>query len=315
MPRLSIVIPVLGDPRQLDDTLVSVLENRPEQCEILVVHNRPYADPYQLGDEVVLIEAPRRAGLAECLNLGLSASRAAIVHVLRCGVEVRAGWTYAALRRFRDPDVAAVAAVVLAADQRTVFSAGLAYRSEGTPWQLARGRSTAEAAADQQHLCGPDLLAGFFRRSVLEVLGGFSVSAGDAVTAIEAALELRHAGFRCVLESECLARVGAVAACERSNFARGRDVERLFWRWAPFHGWTGSLIGHVALVAGQFAICMWRPSMIVQLAGRMSGALRALCGRSESNEPEVESIEPSVISASQLVGARLEHQQRSARAA
>jgi hypothetical protein len=29
VPRLSIIIPVVGDSPQLDDTLVSVLENRP----------------------------------------------------------------------------------------------------------------------------------------------------------------------------------------------------------------------------------------------------------------------------------------------
>ena len=315
MPRLSIVIPVLGDPRQLDDTLVSVLENRPDHCEILVVHNGPYDDPYHLGDEVVLVEAPRGAGLAECLNQGLSASRAAVVHVLSCGVEVRPGWTDAALRRFRDPDVAAVAAVVLAGDDRSVFSAGMAYRTEGTPWKLAHGRSPADSAADQQHLCGPDLLAAFYRRSVLEVLDGFSLSAGDATTAIDAALALRYAGFRCLLEPECQVRVNAAAASERLNFARGRDTEQLFWRWASCHGWTRSLIGHVALVAGQCAICLWRPSMIVELAGRMWGALRALLGRSGSNRPELAALQPSVIAASQLAAARLQNERRPARAA
>ena len=59
MPRLSIVIPVLGDPQQLDDTLLSVLENRPANCEILVVHNQPYHDPYNLSDEVRFVEAER----------------------------------------------------------------------------------------------------------------------------------------------------------------------------------------------------------------------------------------------------------------
>ena len=57
MPRLSIVIPVLGDPQQLDDTLLSVLENRPARCEIVVVHNRPYHDPYHLCEEVRFIQA------------------------------------------------------------------------------------------------------------------------------------------------------------------------------------------------------------------------------------------------------------------
>ncbi len=76
MPRLSIVIPVVGDPRHLDDTLVSVLQNRPDDCEILVVHNRPYDDPYELSDEVRFVEARRGSRLVDCLNVGIAASRA-----------------------------------------------------------------------------------------------------------------------------------------------------------------------------------------------------------------------------------------------
>ena len=51
MSRLSIVIPVLGSLDGLEDTLVSVLENRPADCQIVVVLNQPYDDPYDLKDE------------------------------------------------------------------------------------------------------------------------------------------------------------------------------------------------------------------------------------------------------------------------
>ena len=68
MPRLSIVIPVLGDSQQLDDTLVSVLENRPANCEILVVHNEPYHDPYHLSDEVQFVEAQCGASMVACIE-------------------------------------------------------------------------------------------------------------------------------------------------------------------------------------------------------------------------------------------------------
>jgi O-antigen biosynthesis protein len=310
--RLSIVIPVVGDSRQLDDTLVSVLENRPNHCEILVVHNEPYDDPYQLGDEVVLIEARRGAGLAECLNLGISASQAPVVNVLSCGVEVRPGWADAALGHFQNPDVAAVAAVVLAGDDRTVFSAGLAYRAEGTPWKIAHGRNPTDSTVDAQYVCGPDLLSGFYRRSVLELLDGFSTSAGNAMTAIDAALALRYAGFHCVLEPECLARVDATTVSEPSNFARGRDAERLFWRWASYHGWTRSLVGHIAMIAGECVVSLWRPSLIGQLAGRLWGAARA---RSGAKRPDRASVEALVVAAPQLADAPLSHEQHAARAA
>ena len=34
-PRLSIVIPAPADPAAMEETLVSVLENRPDDCEIV----------------------------------------------------------------------------------------------------------------------------------------------------------------------------------------------------------------------------------------------------------------------------------------
>ena len=148
MPRLSIIIPLLGDPAQLDDTLVSVLENRPANCEILVVHNEPYDDPYGLAGEVRFLAAAPGAALAECLNLGLRASRAAVVHVLSCGVEVSPGWAEAAIRHFRDAEVAAVAAVVLSRGRAAASRLGrpgiprrggrLAARSRGAAHRTGR---------------------------------------------------------------------------------------------------------------------------------------------------------------------------------
>ena len=144
MIRLSVIIPLLGDSRCLDDTLVSVLENRPPHCEIIVVHNEPYEDPYQLDGEVRFIEAPHRATVAECLNLGLVASRAAVVHVLSCGVEVTPGWSEAAMRRLGDAEVAGVAALILSdEDSPKVVSAGLGYRSEGVVWRIGHGHPRA----------------------------------------------------------------------------------------------------------------------------------------------------------------------------
>jgi hypothetical protein len=46
VPRLSIIIPVLGSSTRLESTLVSVLENRPPDCEILVLLGAPYDDPF-----------------------------------------------------------------------------------------------------------------------------------------------------------------------------------------------------------------------------------------------------------------------------
>jgi len=286
--RLSIVIPLLGDSRRLDDTLVSVLENRPQSCEIIVVHNEPYEDPYQLDGEVRFIEAPHRATAAECLNLGLAASRAPVVHVLSCGVEVAHGWSEAAMRRLGDAEVAAVAALILSAqDPARVVSAGLGYRSEGVAWLLGQGMPPAALGECRGELCGPDIAAAFYCRSALDEIGGFRSLATGTLTGIDAALELRRLGFRAVFEPGCVARADGSAATDAIGFRHGRDAERLFWRWASAAGRARSLLGHAALLIGECAIALWRPAMLAQLAGRACGAMHAAVAsrRSPPNKP------------------------------
>ncbi len=317
MPRLSIVIPVLGEPQQLDETLLSVLENRPADCEILVVHNRPYHDPYKLGDEVQFIPAERGAAMAECLNRGLAASSAPVVHILTCGVQVCSGWANAALRHFGNPDIAAVGAVVLNRDdRRKIISAGLGYRTEGTAWRLEQFSESGDVTAGQQDFCGPDTMAAFYRRSAVQSLGGLSSWAGDSLAGIDLALALRHAGFRCVLEPQCVTHVDAAATYVEPAFRRGRNIERLFWRWAWKQGGWSSLAAHVALLASQCVSGLWRPSLFAQLAGQAWGALQVIFARGRRRAtPPAPGEKPSVIAAPHFNTLRIHKEQRSSRVA
>src|SRR6476646_4128033 len=85
VPRLSIVIPCLGGAAEFDSTLVSVLQNRPPDCEVLVAHSESYADPYGLRGEVHFIESPS-SSLIELLNAALAVTTGEIVHVVGCGL-------------------------------------------------------------------------------------------------------------------------------------------------------------------------------------------------------------------------------------
>jgi hypothetical protein len=315
--RLSIVIPVPGDQKLLDDTLVSVLENRPANCELLVVHNRPYSDPYDLAGEVQFLQAPRRAGFVECINLGLAASRAPVVHLLTCGVEVCPGWADAALRHFRNPEVASVTPVVLHHnDRQTLISAGLGYRAEGIAWRLGQGRSVPQLDAEPDGLCGPDALAAFYRRSALESVGGFSSSAVGTLAAIDVALSLRHAGFRTVVEPKCQAKVDAAIVRDKPGFRHGRDAERLFWQWAGAHGRARSLAAHTALVAGECVIGLWHPPMLMHLTGRALGVICVALGKRLAKTSEAANVDnPSILTSPHFAAPSNQDEQSSARAA
>ncbi|MEN6405652.1 MAG: glycosyltransferase [Thermoguttaceae bacterium] len=288
MPRLSILIPVLGKTQPLDDTLISVLENRPVDCEILVVHNRPYDDPYHLSDEVRFVAAEVGAGLAECLNCGLAAAQSPVLHVLACGVEATPDWTEAVLRHFDDPAVASVTPVTLDRDDPDrIVTVGWGYRVEGMTWRLGAGDRADQISAYREDLCGPDGLAGFYRVSALRAVGGFSARAGDAMAAIDVALALQQAGFHGVLESQCVARTDAATACDGSAWRQGRDAERLFWYWASSEGWLVSLAGHLALLAGEGILGFWRPSFTLHWAGRFWGWIEALGSGRRHRRPKV----------------------------
>jgi len=301
----------------LDDTLVSVLENRPANCEIIVVHAKPYDDPYDLAGEVRFLKAPRRAGLVECLNLALSASLAPVVHVLACGVEVTAGWADAALPHFHDPQVAAVAAMLLDSnDRQKVISAGLAYRAEGIVCKIGQGKDIAEAGKDLHEPCGPDVPAAFYRKSALEAVGRFSSQAADSTAGIDVALALRQAGFRCVSEPACIARADAATLCGRTGFRHGCDAERIFWRWASAHGWVRSLLAHAALLIGECIISLWHPLTIVRLVGRAWGLARAVLSRRHPQPAQpAMSDDAVVIPTPHCDTAYLDQQRPSARAA
>jgi hypothetical protein len=295
--RLSIVIPVLGKLKKLEDTLVSVLENRPVRCEIVVVLNEPYDDPYELAEEVCFVQAPFRANLVDCLNLGIAASRGAVIHTLGCGTEVTPGWSDAALSHFERPEVAAVAASIIdqASPQRTI-STGVAYQPGGATWRLGCGQSADSSPPRLPAYFGPDLAAAFYRKSALDIVGGFSPEFPGELASADLALALHFTDRRCVLEPHC--RVLAA----RSDFPAGErlhggcEAERLFWRWARRMGWFHAGAGHAALLVNECLESIVRPTTLLRLLGRARETmLLPLRGRNEFQPPERGIPQESVI--------------------
>src|SRR5581483_8187031 len=191
VPRLSIIIPCLGGPAEFDGTLVSVLQNRPADCEVLVAHSEPYNDPYGLRGEVQFVESPAES-LVDLLNAALDASSGEIVHVIGCGLEARENWTVSALQHFDDRDVAAVSPVVLATDQETVLTAGIRWSLGGVRHIVTDQRVISRGSGRlRAKILGPTLTAAFYRRDVLVALGGFEAGLGDDLADVAMALAIQ----------------------------------------------------------------------------------------------------------------------------
>lgn len=273
-PRLSIIIAVPGTPAQMEDTLVSVLQNRPPACEVLVALNQPYADPYELQGEVQFLAAPAGSSLAPMLNLAVARSQAPVLHVLTCGLRVGEGWVEPALSRFEDPQVAAVVPLVVDRHGRAI-SAGSAYESRGRVRRLSTSSHDSVPAASRQTLIDPDFCVAFFRRTALDHVGGFAEVLGDRLTCFDLGLALQTTGYQCLLETECRVLADRRMRDPGGWYRRGRHVEQLFWRWLPQQGRWKHLLQHGWMLAGDSLRSLARPQKMLQLAGRLSGMLRS----------------------------------------
>jgi GT2 family glycosyltransferase len=266
VPKLSIVIPALDSATRLEQTLVSVLENRPPQTEVLVALGFPYADPYDLAGEVRFVEAPPGADFATAANLGFAECAAPIVHLLDCGTEVAEYWTERPLDHLLEPRVAAVGCLVLdAADKKSIVSAAVDYLPSGRVVRNVVGRTPPR---EETAVLGAGLPAAFYRRNAVEAVGGFDATVGEFAD-VDLALRLKAAGWTALLEPR--SRAFCARAASGVGFLRGRAAERLYLRNRPLFKGQTSPTRHLLTVAAQCALPS--PSRLAALVGRLAARL------------------------------------------
>ena len=264
-PALSIVIPTVADTAALEETLVSVLENRPPDCEIVVPLACGYDDPWNISEEVTFVQAPRGSRLVACTNLGIASSRGSVVHVLAAGWKATPGWTDRPLEWFATDDIAAVVPAVVAADDAT--------RAVSTGVRLSRGGRRVAAAAPRQTDAvlakgtAPILEAGFWRADVLQMAGpGFATACGDANADADMAAAVDCLPLPVVYEAG--SRIVSGPTRHRSRaFTAGLHAERLFWRSLGRGSRTVAAIAHLVEIVRD-AVVRFPLGTLPMLAGR-----------------------------------------------
>lgn len=270
MASLAIVIPWWNGQSGFDETLASVLQNRPPNCEVWVIHNHPYNDPWQLAGEVnfCAVDGPNEVSLIEH---GWRRSQAPLVHVLRCGYEVLEGWTEPAVHRFHRAKVAAVAPIILQRDApERLAAAGVRLtrfaqrRVVGTNWPV---KDFSEQLA--QSVAGPTLSAGFYRREALEAVGGFEPWIGDYGADAHLATVLQQSGWTCVVETKSQI-VGPAEPVRQPGYAAARSRAVLYWEHRPRSLWLAHLL-RAALVLGDACRCRSLAELWAELTGSWRG--------------------------------------------
>ena len=106
MPRLSLIVPFQCDSQALENTLVSVLEVRAADDELIIVHRGEYQDPYGLsGDEATVVETAASSSLAEQLNAAYRHATGEVIQVVVPGTILESDWCDDALVAFDELDV------------------------------------------------------------------------------------------------------------------------------------------------------------------------------------------------------------------
>jgi len=266
-PRLSIVIPAPTDPAALEDTLVSVLEKRPEDSEVIVALGCAYDDPWNIREEVTFVQAPIGSSLVACVNVGVAASTADVTHILAAGWRATDGWTDGPVARFDDQRVAAVVPLTVTADEAArAINAGIRCGRGGRRIEVEPGRRSVRAQ-------GPVLEAGFWRTDFLRLSGpGFSTACGDSCADADMAVTLCRTGWS-VFTDESSRVVAGPTRGRKGAFLAGLHAERLFWRALVGQSLPLALAAH-GLEVIRHAVSRAPFGTLPMLAGRLVGLLQ-----------------------------------------
>ena len=217
MPRLSVIIPHRHDDQRLEETILSVLENRPRDCEVIVVHDGTYRDPYALADEVVYVQEEPHSSTVQLLNAGLMAACSPVVCTLIDGTHVAANWAEPALKRFARTVVASVAPQLQIG--RTAVT-GISGNAVDDATRLRSGRLESHS----EDIVAPTLAAGFYRRKVLLAIGGWNEQLGPGSADVELAILLSDLGLNCEHEAQVIVQAASSAIPSRKSAAVSKEL-------------------------------------------------------------------------------------------
>lgn len=261
MPRLSILVPHLHDDSGLEATLLSILENREIDSEVIITHDGSYGDPFGLGqDEVVLIETDTGASFAAQLNLAAAAACSPVIQVLLPGSQVVGEWYVEGLEILRNKRVAAVCQSVGDSASDSVY---IGLSSESLPHR--------RVTSSHRNAAGPLLCGGFFRKKTLKQTGGWFDSHLREVSEIEFALLVSELDLKIEVAHEVtvFAPKKIAAGCE-AGYEIGRTCGQLACAYSEIEG-SVLEVDSVAKRLGHLASGLMSPKTVAERLGWVMG--------------------------------------------
>jgi hypothetical protein len=261
VPRLSIIVPHLQDDTGLEQTLVSILENRGRSLELVIVHDGSYTDPYGLNqDEAVLIETKRGTSLTSQLNLAIASARSPYIQVLSPGAVVAEGWYDEALEILEQGSVEVVCQPIACTNSDEIVS-GLSASS--LPHRRVTG-SVAEVGS-------PLMVGSIMRKRFVDALGGWMERSTREIAEVEMGLLLSALGVEiAIAESVGIQGPRQVVSGQESGYEIGYACGQLACAYATIEN-SGVVIDSVARRLGHLASGLMSPKTVAERLGWVLG--------------------------------------------
>ena len=229
--KLTIIIPYNGSPASLEETLVSLLENRPEKSEIIVVLNVPYENTYDLCEEEVrFAQNPEMSRSFEsAVETAVKRTDGEILHIVPCGSLVSGGWADAARTLFHDDPKVTCVIPLLRKTPGLVLTQGFHFSDAGDLLPVYGETVEVQKRTENSHV--PHPFGVFFRRESYAAAGGLDPSFGGTLAVVDLALKARKNGGKIVATAESSLTVPANMLYPDGPENTRRQVKRLFRRW------------------------------------------------------------------------------------
>lgn len=261
VPRLSIIVPHLHDDSGLEQTLLSILERRESDFEIVIAHDGHYLDPYALDqDEAILIESPAGASFTNQLNLAVASACSPIIQVILPGCVVATHWCDEALDLMNNKSLSAVCLPIGDVASNEVY-VGLS--GESLPHR--------RVATGDQNAVSPLLCGGVFRKRVLRSLGGWFEPCHREIAEVEFALVA--SAMEIDIEVAREVRIKApkrVASGQEAGYEIGRACGQLACAYASIEE-SGVIVDSLARRLGHLAGGLMSPKTVAERLGWVMG--------------------------------------------
>ena len=261
VPRLSIIVPHLHDDSGLELTLLSILENRESDFEILIAHDGRYGDPYSLDqDEVILIASDADASFSLQLNMAVASACSPVIQVLLPGSIVDPNWCDEALELMKDKSVSGVCLPIADLATNDVY---LGIAADSLPHR--------RVSQLEQNTAVPLLCGGVFRKRMLKNICGWfepcqrefaEVEFALLASALEIEIEVAH--------KVAIKAPKRVALGNESGYEIGRACGQLACAYASIEG-SGIVIDSLARRLGHLASGLMSPKTVAERLGWVMG--------------------------------------------